>query len=136
MIKSGKAFDAFVKITQEQGGNISYLNKPESYPKSKHKETVYAEKDGYLSTVDTYEIGMAALELGAGRLTKEDVIDPKAGLIFYPKVGDKINKGDKLVKLFTDREDKIDSAKESINSAISLSNNSVDKLELIKKVLD
>lgn len=136
MIKSGKAFDTFVKITEEQGGNIEYLKNPESYPKSKHQEVIYADKDGYLSAVDTYEIGMSALELGAGRRTKEDQIDPKAGLIFYPKIGDKITKGDKLVELFTDREDQIDSAKKSILKAVSLNDKPVEKSELIKKVLE
>jgi len=136
MIKSGKAFDTFVKLTDEQNGDTSYLHKPESYPNSKHHETIYAEKESYLSEVDTYEIGMAALELGAGRQTKEDIIDPKAGLIFHPKIGDKINKGDKLVELFTDREEKINSAKKSIINAIKFSNEAVNKIKLIKKVLD
>lgn len=136
MIKSGKAFDIFVKITEEQGGDVSYLKKPESYPKSKYQETIYAEKDGYIKEVDTYEIGMAALELGAGRQNLDDKIDPKAGLIFHPKIGNKINKGDKLVEMFTDREDKIESANKSIIDAIKFSNEPVKKLELIKKVLD
>jgi len=79
---------------------------------------------------------MAALELGAGRQSLDDKIDPKAGLIFHPKIGDKINKGDKLVELFTDKEEKIDEAKKSINGAIKLSNKHVKKLELIKKVME
>jgi thymidine phosphorylase len=135
MIKSGKAFDTFIKITQAQGGDVNYLNNPDSYPKSKHNEIIYADKDGYLSEVDTYQIGMAALELGAGRQTLEDKIDPKAGLIFHPKIGDKINKDDKLVELFTDKEEKIDEVKKSINKAITVDVKSVEKFELIKKVL-
>lgn len=135
MIKSGKAFDTFVKITQAQGGNVNYLHNPDSYPKSKYNEVIYADKGGYLSEVDTYEIGMAALELGAGKQSLEDKIDPKAGLIFYPKIGDKISKGDKLVELFTDRPEKIDESKKMITNAISLSDKPVEKFELIKKVL-
>lgn len=54
---------------------------------------------------------MAALELGAGRYTLTDKLDYKAGIIFYPKVGDKINKGDKLIELFTDKENKLDEVK-------------------------
>ncbi|KUG25170.1 pyrimidine-nucleoside phosphorylase [hydrocarbon metagenome] len=136
LIKNGKAFDKFVEITKAQGGDVKYLQNPESYPKSKHKEVIYAEKEGYLKSVDTYEIGMAALELGAGRQTLHDKIDFKAGLIFYPKISDKINKGDKLVELFTDKEDKIESAKQMITGALEFTDKKVEKPALIKKVLD
>ena len=136
MIKNGKAFEKFIQITEAQGGNISYLTDLNSYPESKHHEIVYAEKDGFLESVDTYEIGMAALELGAGRQSLADKIDPKAGLIFHPKIGDKINKGDKLVEIFTDKEDKIEASKKSVVDAIGISESSVNKPELIKKVLE
>lgn len=136
LIKNGKAFDKFVEITKAQSGDVKYLHNPESYPKSKHHETIYAEKDGYLKSVDTYEIGMAALELGAGRQTLHDKIDFKAGLIFYPKIGDKINMGDKLVELFTDKEDKIESAKQMITGVLEFTDKKVENPALIKKVLD
>lgn len=136
LIKNGKAFDKFVEITEAQGGDVKYLHNPEAYPKSKFHEIIYAEKEGYLKSVDTYEIGMAALELGAGRQTLQDKIDFKAGLIFYPKIGDKINNGDKLVELFTDKEDKIESVKQKITGALELTDKKVEKPALIKKVLD
>ena len=63
------------------------------YPKSKFSEIIKANSSGYLSSVNNYDIGMAALELGAGRKTKDDKIDPKAGIIFNYKIGDTINKG-------------------------------------------
>ncbi len=56
-------------------------------------------------------------------------------MIFHPKIGDKINKDDKLVELFTDKEEKIDEVKKSINKAITVDVKSVEKFELIKKVL-
>lgn len=135
LIKNGKAFDKFVEIVKAQGGDETTLHKPESYPKSKHHEIIYAENEGYLKSVDTYEIGMAALELGAGRYTLTDKLDYKAGIIFYPKVGDKINKGDKLIELFTDKENKLDEVKKHVNQAIQFSAKPVKKLELIKNVL-
>ena len=136
LIKNGKAFDKFVQISQAQGGDVSFLHKPESYPQSKHHEIIYAEADGILKSVDTYEIGMAALELGAGRLTLKDKIDFKAGLIFHPKIGDSIKMGDKLVEIFTDKENKIDPAKNAIIESMEFSKSSVKKMELIKQVLD
>ncbi len=97
MIKTGKAFDKFIEMVIAQGGDASYIKNTNKYKKPKFNESIYSDFDGYIRKIDSYEIGMAALTLGAGRLTKEDLIIPTAGLIFLPKVGDKIEKGDKIL---------------------------------------
>ena len=135
LIKNGKAFDKFVQIVKLQHGDISLLKHPEKYPKPKYKEKIYAEKNGYLKSIDNYDIGMAALELGAGRLTKEDKIDPKAGIIFKPKIGDKLNKGDLIAEIFTDKKKVIADVKTKINSALTFSEKKVKKMRLIKEIL-
>lgn len=136
MIKSGKAFNKFLDIAQEQFGDISYLKNPEKYPKPLHSEKVYADKAGYIASMDNYEIGMASLELGAGRMKKEDIIDPKAGIIFYPKIGNKINKGDLIAEIFTDKQEKIEPVKNRILNAISYSDEVVPKVKLIHKIME
>jgi len=136
MIKSGKAFDKFVDIAKEQFGDVSYIINPEKYPKPKFSEKVYAITDGYIKSMDNYEIGMASLELGAGRMKKEDIIDPKAGIIFYPKIGTKISKGDLIAELFTDKEDKIEPVKNRILNALEFSTNPVEKVKLIHKIME
>ncbi|HOL80228.1 MAG TPA: thymidine phosphorylase [Ignavibacteriales bacterium] len=136
MIKSGKAFDKFVDIAKEQFGDVSYITNPEKYPKPKFSEKVYAITDGYIKSMDNYEIGMASLELGAGRMKKEDIIDPKAGIIFYPKIGTKISKGDLIAELFTDKEDKIEPVKNRILNALEFSTNPVEKVKLIHKIME
>ena len=135
MISSGKAFDKFVEITKLQGGDISVLKNPNKYPRSKIREKIYAEKSGYLYEVDCYEIGMSSLELGAGRLTKSDVIDPKAGIIFYPKFGKKIRRGELIAELFTDNRQKMETAKQRINGAIKITNKKTEPPKVIKSVL-
>jgi pyrimidine-nucleoside phosphorylase len=135
LVKNGKAFDKFVEMVKLQGGDTSVLTSPNKYPKSKHKHQLRAVKSGYFSEVDTYQLGLAALELGAGRETKEDIIDPKAGIIFYPKLGDKVTKGDLIAELFTDRKNKIESAVERIEKSIKLSNVKVRRAKLIKKIM-
>ena len=86
MIKSGKAYDKFLEIVKLQGGDTSVIKYLNNYPKSKYSQRIFAPKNGYLDSINNYEIGMAALELGAGRFTKDDNIDPKAGIIFHPKI--------------------------------------------------
>lgn len=135
LIKNGKAFDKFVQITEAQGGDTSYLYKPGNYSQSKFNEIIYADSNGFLKTIDTYEIGMAAVELGAGRQSLSDKIDPKAGIIFYPKIGDKIREGNKIAEIFTDREEKIDEAKKIISKALKYSDSEIPKPKLIKEIL-
>lgn len=135
LIKNGKAFDKFVEIVKLQNGDTKFLVNPEKYPKAKFSERILSPKSGYLASINNYEIGMAALELGAGRKTKEDKIDPKAGIIFYPKIGSKINKGDVVAEIFSDNKTKLELARNKIINSIAFSNSKVKKLKLIKKVL-
>jgi len=135
IIKSGKAFDKFLEVVKLQNGDISFLNDLSKYPKSKYTEEIIATKSGYLEKVDNYEIGMSALQLGAGRLTKDDTIDPKAGIIFNLKIGDKVKKGDIIAKLFTDKKKEIDSIKNRIEKSLVFSKESVKKPKLIKTIL-
>ncbi|MCL6494327.1 MAG: thymidine phosphorylase, partial [Ignavibacterium sp.] len=135
ILNSGKAFDKFLEIVKAQGGDISYLKNPEKYPKSKYHKKIKLMNEGYLSFVDTYEVGMAAIDLGAGRLKKEDKIDPKAGIIFNFKIGDKFNRDDVIAELFSDSNEKIKLAEKRILKAVSISNKKVKSPDLIKQII-
>ncbi len=136
LIINGKAFDKFVEIVEAQGGDSRYLHKPEEYPQCEHIIPIEAGKEGYLKSVNTYEIGMAAFELGAGRKTLEDKIDPSAGIIFYPKIGEVLKKGQKIAEIFTNRKDKVEQVKNMIENSLEFSTSKVQKKKLIKKILD
>ena len=135
IVASGKAFDKFLEIVQLQGGNVDLIKHPEKYPKSKIHETVIADKSGYLQSIDNYQIGIASLELGAGRLTMADKIDPKAGIIFYPKIGERIKKGSVIAEIFTDKKEKVDLVKNKLLSAIKLSKTPTASVKLVKKLI-
>ena len=135
MISNGKAFDKFIEVVKLQKGDTSIIRDLSKYPKSKQTEEIVASKTGYLKEVDNYEIGMSALQLGAGRLTKDDIIEPKAGIIFNPKIGDRVKKGDVIATLFTDRKKEIDSVKARVENALKFSNKKVEKPKLIKTIL-
>lgn len=135
MIRSGKAYEKFLEIVKLQGGDISYIENPGNYPSSKFVMKLKATQNGYLKQIDNYQIGMAALDLGAGRLTKNDKIDPKAGIVFNYKIGDYINNGDVIAELFTDKKSGISQAQERIESSLKFSNNKVSSVNLIKKVI-
>jgi len=134
ILSSGKAFDKFVKIVEEQNGKTDFVLHPEKYPKAKYKEVIKSKASGYLSEVNTYELGMVGIDLGAGRKTKDDKIDPKAGIIFNYKIGDTINKGAVLAEIFSDSKTGIENAKKRISLAINISTSKPKKVKLIKKV--
>jgi pyrimidine-nucleoside phosphorylase len=136
ILKSGKAFEKFVEIVKSQNGKTAFILHPEKYPKPKYKEVIKSTTAGYLSEVNTYEIGMAAIDLGAGRKTKDDKIDPKAGIIFNYMLSDTINKGVALAELYSDSKVGIDAAKKRIESAIKISKSKPQKLKLIKTIIN
>lgn len=135
ILSSGKAFEKFIEIVKAQNGKADFIIHPEKYPKAKFREIIKSHSLGYLSEVNTYELGMAAIDLGAGRKTKEDKINPKAGIIFNYKIADKINKGIVLAELYSDSKSGIDNAKKRILSAIKIAKVKPNRLKLIKKVI-
>jgi len=136
MVNSGKAFDKFVEMVKLQSGDTKVLYHPENYPKSKYHKKIYSGRTGYLAEIDTYEIGIASLESGAGRLTKEDKIDPKAGIIFYPKIGAKLCEGDLIAELFTDIRHNLESSAERIVKALIISPKKVPAKEIIREIIE
>lgn len=135
ILKSGEAFEKLLEIVNAQGGDVNYLLNPEIYPKSKYIFELKSDKQCYVKEIDTYEIGMAALELGAGRLKKEDNIDYKAGIKFFPKIGDSIKKDEVICILYSDSKEKIDLAKFRIEKALKFSETKTSKKHLIKKII-
>ena len=135
-ISNGSAFDKFLEIVKLQGGDIKFILHPDKYPRSKFSETIYSRGNGFVSQIDTYQLGMASLELGAGRKRIQDKIDPKAGIIFNLKVGDKVKKGTEIATLFSDSSSKINIAKEMVNNSIKFSSKKTRQLKLIKRILD
>ena len=120
-LQNGKAFEKFLDVADAQGAETTPLKDFSKYPTSKLTEQVTASKDGYISAIDALEVGLAAITLGAGRMKKEDTIDPKAGILFRKKVGDKIKKGEVVAEIFTDKESAIEPVAKRIREAIQVS---------------
>ena len=135
-ITNGKAFEKFIEIARAQNGDIKYLYNPEKYREPKFKKVIKSTEDGFLNSVNTFELGMAAVELGAGRLKLDDKIDPKAGIKFNFKIGDKINKGDIIAGLYSDNKNKITNLEKRFNKLVGLSGKKVNSPKLIKKIIN
>jgi pyrimidine-nucleoside phosphorylase len=135
LIVKGAAFNKFYEIVKCQKGNTKFIDKPEEYPKSKHIDFVISARTGYLSKIDNFQVGIAALELGAGRKTLDDKIDHKAGIIFKKKISDFVKKGDIIAELHSVSKEKNAVAKVIINKALEFSSERIKSPKLIKFII-
>jgi pyrimidine-nucleoside phosphorylase len=118
-IASGMAYDKFRELVRRQGGDSSFLDNPKKYPASAYSIEVRSDTSGFVSGFATMEIGLLAIELGAGRLKVDDVIDPKAGMIITKKIGDPVQAGEVLAMIYTDKE--IEHAAQQLKALIHIS---------------
>ena len=100
-IKTGKALNKFKTFLSNQGGDDSIVNSPEKLPSAKYQVEFKAKKDGYITEIIANEIGVASMMLGAGRQTKEDVIDLGVGIVLNKKVGEHVEKGENILTIHT-----------------------------------
>lgn len=135
-VESGRAIKKFAELIEKQGGNTAVIDDYSAFPQVKHKFDFVAETSGYISHMKTDAIGVASLELGAGRETKESIIDYAAGIYFNKKTGDKVEKGDVIATLYTNKEEKLPQACSLLKQAIVLSDSQPDKLPLILAYID
>lgn len=103
-IHSGKALAKFKEFLANQGGDASIVDDLTKLPQAKYKIELLAKQSGYISRMVADEIGVASMILGAGRATKEDVIDLAVGLVLHKKVGDKVEEGESILTIYSNRE--------------------------------
>lgn len=134
-ISSGKALRTFAAMAKAQGGDESWILHPEKFPKAKYSYTVTAEESGYIVGVDTESYGVASLLLGAGRNTKEDVIDAAAGIYLQAKTGDFVNVGDPIAILYSEK-DNFTAAKERLLAATKIAKQAPKQEPLILDIVE
>lgn len=103
-IHNGKALAKFKEFLANQGGDASIVDDLTKLPQAKYKIELPAKQSGYISRMVADEIGVASMILGAGRATKEDVIDLAVGLVLHKKVGDKVEEGESILTIYSNRE--------------------------------
>eukprot|EP00960_Hanusia_phi_P017820 524378-Hanusia_phi.AAC.14 len=89
-IENREGFEKFKQMIAAQGGSLTYIDAPDSYPEPKHALPVLSDRDGWIQSIDAFEVGLINNKLGGGRETLDSKIDFKAGLIFHLKVGDQV----------------------------------------------
>ena len=135
-IASGTALKTFADMVEAQGGDKEWILHLEKFPKAKYEYVVTAKKEGYITGVDTESYGVASLLLGAGRNTKEDVIDPAAGIYLCAKTGDFVKVGDKIAVLYSEKESGFAAAEERLLNATRIETNPPKAEPLILDIVE
>jgi pyrimidine-nucleoside phosphorylase len=117
---SGKAYEKFLELITRQGGDVSSVEHPAHYPPSKFVVEARAASAGVVTAFDTMRIGVLAVELGAGRLRLQDAIDPKAGMVLAKKIGDRVEAGDLLAEIRTDRPEMAERAPGEFSACVTI----------------
>lgn len=130
-ISSGKAVEKLKEFVAAQGGDSSYVDDTDKLPKAKYVIPVVSNKEGYVFKINAEHIGLIAMELGAGRATKEDTIDLAVGIVLNKKRGDKVNKRDVLAYIHSNDEQKAFEAKGKVLQNYIIKDNFENTIPLI-----
>ena len=120
-IKNGKGLAKLKEFIKAQGGDESYIDDLNKLPKAKHIVEVKAEKSGIINKIHAEKFGLIAMELGAGRETKESIIDLAVGIVLNKKRGDKVEVGEVLAYIHSNNENNVEKAKKDIIDNIEIS---------------
>ena len=118
VIEDGRALSKLKEMVAKQGGDPLCIDDPSKLPKAPVQKKWKAEASGYVCGMQAEKLGMASLILGAGRLTKKDIVDPSAGIVLLKKTGDKIEKGETLAILHTSKDVSVPEAINLLNAAL------------------
>jgi len=131
----GSAYKKLKQVVAAQGGNPQALDKFELLPNATGMREINSPRAGYVSSIDAEDIGTASIMIGAGRDKKEDAIDPAVGIILEVKIGEKVDAGSVLCRLYYTKDERVDEAAEMVEDAFRISAQKPDERELILEVV-
>ncbi len=119
-LEDGAAFSKLKDMVALLGGDTSYLDEPDMLCKTRMKLELKSDKSGFVNQIDAHMVGVASSLLGAGRETKEDLIDPSVGLVLNRRLGERIDKGDSLLTMYVNDESLLDDAVQLLRDSFKI----------------
>jgi pyrimidine-nucleoside phosphorylase/thymidine phosphorylase len=131
----GSGYRKFRDVIQAQGGNPKVLDRFELLPNATGVREIPSPRAGYVSAIDAEDIGRASCMIGAGRDRKEDVVDHAVGVILEVKIGQRIDAGGVLCRLYYTKDEKVEEAAQLVEDAFRISTHEPEERELILEVV-
>ncbi len=129
-LADGRGFAKFRELVEAQGGDVSQVDSPDTLPRAALIREVVAPRSGYLAVVNAAEVGLAALDLGAGRAKKGEPIDHAVGILVHHKVGDRVEAGEPLFTIHANDPVRLAAAEARLLQAVRWSDTPVAPLPL------
>jgi pyrimidine-nucleoside phosphorylase len=138
VLRSGEALECLRRNIEAQGGEPRVCDDPEGFlPLVRDTVKVESPRSGYITSVNTTEIGFAIAAIGGGRVRIEDTIDPTVGFISELKLGDQVREGDTLGVVYCADDAAAKEAVARIRATYHLSDEPPAKVEqLVKEIVN
>ena len=132
---NGQALERFVSSVRRQGGAVEVVENTESFDRAGSEVSVASKENGYVCSINTEDIGTASVFIGAGRFTKEDAVDPTAGITIHKKIGDSVKIGENLATLYFNNQDGLERAISLIQNAYEIGQQKPESFQLVHEVI-
>ncbi|HEY3368017.1 MAG TPA: pyrimidine-nucleoside phosphorylase [Symbiobacteriaceae bacterium] len=119
-LRSGAALAKLTELIEAQDGDASYVRQPVKLPRAQRIVPLAAPKTGFIQNIQALEVGVAAMLLGAGRETKESVIDLAVGVVLKKKVGDPVEAGEGLAELHVNDDRRLAEVQQRLLDAFTI----------------
>jgi len=130
-LDSGRAMEKFASVIEAQGGEVRVLDNPSLLPAASERAYCRAERSGTVTRIDTAAIGRIVNDLGGGRRTMEDSIDPAVGVVMRATLGDPVGQGTPLVEVHASSEQAAQMAVTALAAAILVADEPANALPLV-----
>jgi pyrimidine-nucleoside phosphorylase len=131
-LDSGEALEAFRRMIQAQGGDPRVVDDPvQVLPSAPVRRPITAERAGTLAAVDAEALGRVSGALGAGRKRKGDPIDPSVGIVFLPKIGDRLEAGQELGRVHARSDGDAEAGIRAVHAAMTIGDDPVEAPRLV-----
>ncbi|MBM3736093.1 MAG: thymidine phosphorylase [Acidobacteria bacterium] len=131
----GSGYRKFKEVIKAQGGDANVLDRFDLLPNATGAREILSPRNGYVSAIDAEYVGLASAMIGAGRATKDDTVDPAVGVILEVKVGQKVDAGAVLCRIYHTRDERLEEAAELVEDAFRVSASAPEERELILEVV-
>ncbi len=134
-LDSGRAWRKFRNWIVGQGGDEAFINDPSRLPQATFIEHLLAPPSAYIAGLNAGEVGLAAALLGGGRARKGEPIDHAVGVVLAKKIGDYVKKGEAILTIHANDEQKLTDAKRRLLDAYSWSDEPVERPPLMHEII-
>ena len=135
-VDRGDAFEKLCAMVAAQGGDTSVIRDTDRFDRAPVEHRLLSDREGYIQSMRTEDIGIASVMLGAGRNTKDSPIDSLAGIRLHKKTGDYVRKGEPVATLYTSSASLVEAAGGHLLSAIAFSDRPAPPEKLIYAKVD